>query len=213
MLVVDDHVDDRDAVALLLDAAEDLAVAGVCDHAEAERSVAAVGPAVVLLDADLRSGIGRRRLKAILSISARARVVVLTEVADPVAVLETLAAGGSGYLLKTGSGARLVHAIHDVVDGRVPISPTLLASMREHLTRSVSFSASAGAKSESLTRRELTVLSHLAAGRTNAQIARELVLSPGTVKLHVQHVIAKLGVANRTQAAVYAARSGLVAGS
>ena len=198
----------HEGMVALIDAADDLTVMGSCAGTAAERLVALLEPDVVLLDADLRGPEGRRRLGVLLATSGWVRVMVVTDVADPVAVIETLAAGGSGYLLRSTSGARLVYAIHDVMEGRVPIEPRLVTAIRDRLL-GASPAAVQGREFQTLTPRERTVLAHVAVGMTNDEIAAELVLARGTVKLHVQHVIAKLGVANRTQAAVYAARRGL----
>lgn len=211
VLVVDDDVLERAHTRALLEEQEGMVLVGDCDTGSAVDAVTRLAPEVVLLDADLRGPAGRRGLIAVLTASARARVIVLTALGDPAALFEALVVGASGYLLKTQAAARLPTAIQQVMDGRVPVDPDMVALMRERLARPAPYEPQKQAGVEQpLTRRELTVLRHVAAGLTNEQIAAELVLSPGTVKLHVQHIIAKLGVANRTQAAVHAAQSGLL---
>jgi two-component system response regulator DevR len=147
-------------------------------------------------------------VRDVLTVSARVRVVILSAVRDPLALVEALGTGASGYLLSTGP--RTARALHEVMDGRVPIDPRLTELLRDRLGPATASGAGTAARVDRLTPRENTVLGLVALGLTNEQIARELVLSTGTVKLHVQHLIHKLGVANRTQAAVHAARLGLL---
>jgi DNA-binding NarL/FixJ family response regulator len=218
-LVADDALE-RAATRALLAEDDGLRIVGESGSAEAPAAVARSAPDVAVVHHDPRGPAPHRAVAPILVAAARVRVVVVSSVRDPATVLETLAAGASGYLCDEHAGVRLPHAVHAVMDGRVPVDPALVALTRERLARLEHLeqrerlaqveSAAALAPDHGLTAREVTVLQYVAEGLTNEQIARELVLSAGTIKLHVQHIIAKLGVANRTRAAVFAARHGLL---
>ena len=209
VLIVDDDLTARAATQEVLAADASIHVVGQTDTGHITSLASNVAADVVLIDTDPRGPAGRKLVAAVVTSSARSRVIVLTAVDDPRAMVEALAAGASGYLLKRRGRRRLPHAIHEVMDGRVPLAGDVVGSLRERLGEPA-VHAVAAAVEHPLTPRELTVLSLVAEGLTNEKIADDLVLSPGTVKLHVQHIIAKLGVANRTQAAVYAARKGLL---
>ncbi len=210
ILLVDEQPLARRALRLLLRDEPDLEVVGEADPVEAPEQTAVHAPDLVLLDADLRGAAGRRLISTLITAAPRSRVLVVTGLADPTALVEALLAGASGYLLKTRAVGRLPRAIHQVMDGRVPIDDEVVRALRERLARPAPRPATQTTADVPLTARELTVLRLVGEGLTNEQIAADLVLAPGTVKLHVQRIIAKLGVANRTQAAVYAARKGLL---
>ncbi len=210
VLVVDDQPVARRALRLLLRDEPEVEVVGEADRAGAAALAARLAPDLVLLDADLRGTADRRLVGALLTAAPRARTLVVSAQDDPEALVEGLVAGASGYLLKARAVRRLPLAVHEVMDGRVPIDEGLVAALRERLARPAPRPAAVAADLP-LTPRELTVLRLVGEGLTNEQIAGDLVLAPGTVKLHVQRIIAKLGVANRTQAAVLAARRGLLA--
>ena len=209
VFVVDRDADDREAAAMLLAHEPDVEVLGHADPAEAAGEVGRLSPDLVLLDVDARTVAGRRMIADLRTAAPRARILVVCAIPDPAAVLEALVSGASGYLLDAADGGRLLSAIHRAMDGHVPIEGEIVDAFRERLARPAPRARTTAADTP-LTARELTVLRMVADGLTNEQIARDLVLSPGTVKLHVQHIIGKLGIANRTQAAVYAARHGLL---
>jgi DNA-binding NarL/FixJ family response regulator len=223
VFLVSDDARERAATHALLAQDDGLRVVGESAVAEAPGAVARTSPEVAVVHHCPRGPAAHRHIAPILIAAARVRVIVVTSLRDPAALLEALAAGASGYLLDDQIDDRLPHAVHAVMDGRVPIDPSFVAVTRERLGRleelerrlreersERSERAAEQPEPHSLTARELMVLRHVAAGLTNEGIAAELVISPGTAKQHVQHIIAKLGVANRTQAAVYAARHGLL---
>jgi DNA-binding NarL/FixJ family response regulator len=210
VLLVDEQPMARRALRLLLRDEPELEVVGESDQTDAPDQARVLAPDVVLIDADLRGAAGRRQIATVITASPRVRVLVVTGLADPTALVEALLAGASGYLLKTRAVGRLPRAIHEVMDGRVPIDDEVVRALRERLARPAPRPPGQDAADVPLTAREFTVLRLVGEGLTNEQIAADLVLAPGTVKLHVQRIIAKLGVANRTQAAVYAARKGLL---
>lgn len=208
-VVVDPDPLGRRALTLLLKESAVVSVHASFGADVTAEELAAAAPDLVLLDADLQGTAGRRLLDAVVAAVPRARTLIVTTVADPRALHHALLHGASGYLLKRTAVADLPAAVEQVLAGRVPIARDVSDAMRERLSRPAARPLPP-LVDVPLTARELTVLRLVASGLTNEQIAADLVLSPGTVKLHVQRIIAKLGVANRTQAAVYAARKGLL---
>lgn len=135
------------------------------------------------------------------------RVIVLTSFLDDDRVLPALQAGAAGYLLKNAEPSELARAIRLAHRGEAIIDPTVAARLVDAMSERAARHTHAH---EQLTRRELDVLGLIAGGRSNKRIALELGISEKTVKAHVGHVLAKLGVSDRTQAALLAVREGLV---
>jgi DNA-binding NarL/FixJ family response regulator len=217
VVVAGDDAAARADAASLLTAEPDVVVVETAGVGDAPTAVRRSSPDLVVLEADVRRPGGRRALRGVLSAGPRVRVVVLSAVSDPVALVDALTLGASGYLLRGNAESRLGRVVQEVMEGRVPLDRELVAALRARLERSAPVPSAPAAAARpvaaaghGLTARELTVLGFVASGMTNDQIARELLISAGTVKLHVQHIIAKLRVANRTQVAVYAARHGLL---
>jgi DNA-binding NarL/FixJ family response regulator len=165
-------------------------------------------PDVVVMDLDMPQMNGIEATRAIVAAHPRARVLMLTISTDDDDVLDALAAGACGYLLKTAPAEAVVRAIEAAHAGDSTISPRvasrLVARLRDTIGRP------AAAPSSPLTPRELEILRLIVDGRENAEIAEILVISPSTAKNHVANVLEKLGLENRVQAAVYAVRSGIV---
>jgi DNA-binding NarL/FixJ family response regulator len=156
----------------------------------------------VLLDILMPGGSGIEALRRIRQRAPAARVVMLTSVAEERAVVEALDAGAAGYLLKDLSRASLVRAIHDAASGRRVLHPEAERALSSSARRERSTLAE-------LTERERAVLVLIAQGRSNRQIAHRLDLTEGTVKGYVSTILDKLGVQDRTQAALLAANLGL----
>ena len=150
------------------------------------------------------AGAGRRRRAEAAARRARARVIVLTSFGDDDKLFAALRAGAAGYLLKDVEPADLVKAIRSAHAGQSPLSPAIATRMVEEVAH-----GGTAAPGE-LTPRELDVLTLIARGRSNKVIARELGVAEKTVKTHVSHILGKLGLTDRTQAALYAVRQGLV---
>jgi DNA-binding NarL/FixJ family response regulator len=174
-------------------------------------------PDIVVMDVqmpEMDGLVATREIKAELPAVA---VLVLTAYEDPDYLLEAVRAGAAGFVLKRNAMLRVTEAIRTVLGGEPTLDPGLAMRLLRNLpapdgtseldpeTRSQREEAK-----NALTRRELEVLGHLVRGHTNGRIAEELVLSVGTVKTHVHRIIAKLGVSDRTQAAVRAIKIGLV---
>jgi DNA-binding NarL/FixJ family response regulator len=195
VLIVDDHPVVRQGLRALLEVQDGVEVAGEAgDGLTAVSLAASLRPDIVLLDLKLPGMDGIAVLDALRS--SGLRVLVLTSATQPSAASQAVRAGAAGVLYKDIDPDALVRAIRSVHDGNV-----LLA-------REAADSLAHGSRADSLTPREREVLSRIAEGRSNREIARLLHLSEKTVKAHVSAVLAKLGVQDRTQAAVYAVRHG-----
>jgi DNA-binding NarL/FixJ family response regulator len=203
ILIADDHGVVREGLRTYLELQEGLEVVGEAgDGEEAVREAERLAPDVILMDLVMPKldGVGAmRELRARLP---RSRVIVLTSFADDDRLLPAVQAGAAGYLLKNVQPAELARAVRLAHDGGTMLDPSVA-------TRLVDALAEAPAERPTLTPREDEVLGLIARGLSNKRIAFELGLSEKTVKTHVAHVLSKLGVADRTQAAVYAVRAGL----
>jgi DNA-binding NarL/FixJ family response regulator len=196
VLLVDDHPVARQGLRALLEVEDSFAVAGeASDGPGAVALAASLRPDIVLLDLKLPGMDGIAVLESLHT--AGTRVLVLTSVTEPSRARQAMRAGAAGVVYKDIDPDALIRAIRSVHDGNV----LLAASAAGSLLRD-------GDRADSLTGREREVLALIAEGRSNREIARLLHVSEKTVKAHVSSVLAKLGVQDRTQAAVYAVRHG-----
>jgi DNA-binding NarL/FixJ family response regulator len=207
VLVVDDHAVVREGLRAFLDLQDGIEVVG-----EAENGAAAVTeaerlrPDVILMDLVMPELDGVGAMRELRGRVPRARVIVLTSFIDDERLLPAVRAGAAGYLLKNVEPQELARAVRAAHQGEAHIDPAVAA-------RLVGQIAAQGPEDDAidrLTPRERQVLELIARGLPNKRIALELGLSEKTVKTHVGHVLAKLGVADRTQAALRAVRAGLV---
>lgn len=205
VLVVDDHDVVRLGLRALLGAEADVEVVGeAATAADAVRLAGTTQPDVVLMDVRLPDDSGIAACQSIRAQWPGVQVLMLTSYADESLVLAAIEAGAAGYVLKQVDTTDLVRAIQAVAAGDAVLDPAttarVLALVRrtQHESRATAF--------QDLTERELEVLSFVAKGRTNAEIAEELVLSEKTVRNHVSVILSKLGVTNRIEAATYAVR-------
>ena len=167
-----------------------------------------VAPDVVVMDLDMPVMNGIEATRSIVETRPGARVIMLTISTDDDDVVDALAAGACGYLLKTAPPEEIVRAIEAAHAGESTISPRVATRLVARV-RELGVTASAPPPAP-LTPRELEILRLIVEGRENSEIAEILVISHSTAKNHVAHVLDKLGMSNRVQAAVYAVRSGLV---
>jgi DNA-binding NarL/FixJ family response regulator len=203
VLVADDHAVVRQGLITFLGLQEDLEVVGeAADGASAVEAVLALDPDVLLLDLAMPGVDGVAALQRLRERGARTRVIVLTSFGEDDRLFAALRAGAAGFLLKDAEPAELVRAIRSAHAGQAPLSPAVATRVVGELARGAS-------AAHELTPRELEVLKLIARGRSNKRIAVELGVAEKTVKTHVGHVLAKLGVADRTQAALLAVREGL----
>jgi NarL family two-component system response regulator LiaR len=206
VVIVDDHPVVREGLRTFLAVQEGIAVVGeAADGAEALATVRSVAPDVVLLDLVMPGIDGVAAIARLTAESPDTRVLVLTSFPDDDKLLAAVQAGAAGYLLKDVAPAELAEAVRAVARGEAALSSRPAARLlREYAQRG------SGASPVALTGREREVLTLLGRGLANKQIARELSIAEKTVKTHVSHVLSKLGLADRTQAALYAVRVGLV---
>jgi len=212
ILLVDDQTMFRSGMRMLLASQNDFEVAGeAADGEEAVQRALGLKPDVILMDLRmpvLDGAAATRRLRTALP---ECRVIVLTTFDEDEAVFDGLRSGAIGYLLKDAPTERLFEAIRAAARGESVLQPSVAARVVAEFAR-LSDQAPAWVKEmeEPLSPRELEILRLLAKGDTNRQIAAELVLSEGTVKNHVTSILNKLGVSDRTRAALKARELGLV---
>ena len=203
VLLVDDHSVVREGLRMFLGRDPELEIVGeAADGVEAIQQARALHPDVILMDLLMPVMDGIAATETIRSELPETEIIALTSVLESAAVVGAVKAGAIGYLLKDTHAAELRRAIKAAAAGQVQLSPQ--ASV--HLMREVRN----GQAKEPLTEREIEVLRLLAAGQSNKEIARQLQIVEDTVKTHVRHILAKLGVQSRTQAVLSAMRLGLV---
>jgi DNA-binding NarL/FixJ family response regulator len=199
ILTVDDHPLLREGLAALIQAQPDLVlVAEAATGHDAIQKYREHQPDVTLMDLRLPDMSGIDALIAIRAEFAEARIVILTTFEGDVEIQRALAAGARGYMLKSMPPNEVTDAIRQVHKGRKRIPPQVAAQVAEHLGE------------EALTAREVEVLQHVAGGNRNADIAQRLAISEETVKVHVKHIMDKLGAADRTQAVAIGLRRGII---
>jgi two-component system, NarL family, nitrate/nitrite response regulator NarL len=216
ILVVDDHTLFRRGLTALLGRDPALQVVGdAADAGEAQRRAAELQPDLILLDNHLPGVNGVDALPALRQAAPGARVLMLTVSEDEADLAAALRAGASGYLLKTIEGDALVTAIQRVMRGASVVAEEmtgkLVAAYRGAASAPPESEAASAPPSpiEQLSPRERDILRGIARGASNKEIARDLGIAETTVKIHVQHVLRKLGLSSRVQAAVAATAHGL----
>jgi DNA-binding NarL/FixJ family response regulator len=209
VLIVDDHVLFRSGLRLLLERLG-FEVADADGGEAALRRLRSFPADVVLMDVDMPDMSGIAATRAVLAHDPRTVVVMLSGGSEDALAMEALVAGASGYLLKDAQMRDIVAGIEAALVGGSPIAPRIAAALVRRL-RSTTRSQPPG-PAPVLSERERQVLALLAEGCDNAEIAQRLYVSPSTIKNHVSRVMEKLSVRNRVQAAVYAAKEGLVDG-
>jgi DNA-binding NarL/FixJ family response regulator len=204
VLIADDHPVVRQGLRVLLEVQEDMDVVGeASDGAEAARMAAELSPDVMLLDLKMPGPAGPEVIEGLTARRVPARILVLTSVTDPAAASAAVRAGAAGFLYKDVDPDALVRAIRSVHDGNLLLSPEAAGTL---IRRAADRGATGGLAA--LTGREREVLGLITRGRSNREIARALGVAEKTVKTHVSSVLAKLGVQDRTQAALYAVAHG-----
>jgi two-component system, NarL family, response regulator LiaR len=208
VLIVDDHAVVREGLRSFLELQEGIEVAGDASGGEQALEMSReLAPDIVLMDLVMPGLDGIRAMRALHSEVPDARVIVLTSFLDDDRLLPAIQAGAAGYLLKNIAPPDLANAIRAAYRGEAIIDPTVAARLLQALAEGRQVEP---IETDRLTPRELEVLELIVGGRSNKRIALELEISEKTVKAHVGHVLAKLGVADRTQAALLAVREGLV---
>jgi NarL family two-component system response regulator LiaR len=215
VFVVDDHDVVRKGLRYFLSTHPEVAIVGEAGDAQsAVQGVAEHVPDVVLMDLvlPLRPGTepvdqgGVQATRLIRQISPHSQVVVLTSFAQDELIFSAIKAGALSYLLKDADGETVLDAIHAASRGEASLHPRIAQRLMDEVTAP----AQGRDPTAGLTAREMEVLRLVAQGRTNAEIAAELVITERTVKAHVSNLLGKLHLSDRTQAAVYAWREGLM---
>jgi DNA-binding NarL/FixJ family response regulator len=196
---VDDHPLMREGIAAIINVQPDMRVVAQAENGlEAVQKFREHRPDVTLMDLQLPDISGIETMMTILGEFPDAKVVVLTTFDGDADIKRALAAGARAYVLKSTGPNELANVIRRVYGGKKHIPPDVAANLAEHVG------------DEPLTRRETTVLEQVADGNRNRDIARRLVISEETVKVHIKHIMEKLGASDRTQAMTIALRRGII---
>jgi len=206
VLIADDHAIVRKGIRALLATERDIEVVGEAkDGAEAIAQAKALRPDVILMDLVMPKIDGIQATQQITSNQTGTRILVLTSFAADDKVFPAIKAGALGYLLKDTGPDDLVQAIHQVHRGQ----PTLEPSIARKVLSELSHPPQEPLTVDPLTERELDVLRQVSQGKSNKEIAEQLVIAEMTVRAHVSNILSKLHLASRTQAALYALRKGI----
>jgi DNA-binding NarL/FixJ family response regulator len=199
VLSVDDHPLLREGIAAIINNEPDmLLVADAANGSEALLKFREHQPDVTLMDLRLPDGSGIDAMIAIRTEFSDARIIMLTTFEGDVEIQRAMEAGARGYMLKSMPPVELVDVIRQVHAGKKRVPAAVASHLAEHLS------------DEALTAREIDVLRHVAGGNRNRDIAERLYISEETVKVHVKHIMEKLGASDRTQAVAIAVRRGII---
>jgi NarL family two-component system response regulator LiaR len=207
ILIADDHAVVREGLRLLISSEPGMEVVGqAADGVEAVLGALTLQPDVILLDLVMPRKDGIEAINEIIQENPKARILVLTSFAEDDKVFPAIKSGALGYLLKDSSPQELLQAIRDTYHGESSLHPTVARKLIRELNQPSDLPPA----EEPLTEREVEVLKWVAQGLPNQAIAEKLALSERTVRSHVSNILGKLHLANRTQAALYAVREGLL---
>jgi NarL family two-component system response regulator LiaR len=206
VLIVDDHTVVRDGLQALLSVEPGMEVVGsAADGIEAVRLAQELKPDVILLDLVMPRMDGVQAINEIKHNNPAARILVLTSFAENHQVFSAIKSGAMGYIMKDTSADELIHAIRDTYHDK----PVLQPEIARKLMRDIQNPVPQTQIENTLTDREMEILRQVALGKTNQEIADELVVSERTVRTHITNILAKLRLSNRTQLALYALREGI----
>lgn len=206
ILVIDDHPLMRKGINQLIAMEDSLRLAG--EAGDGQRGIELARqfqPDLILLDLNMRGLSGLDTLKALKATDPDVRVIILTVSDSEEDVVAALRAGADGYLLKDMEPEDVLNSLRAVASGRMALGERVTAILADALRHESQLRPTASVR---LTEREREILRFIAAGHSNKLIARELKISEGTVKVHVKHLLRKLGLDSRVEAAVWAVRSG-----
>lgn len=203
--LVDDHRVVRQGLRTYLESFDDFCVVGEASSGEeALRYLASWSPDVVVMDLLMPGGIdGVETIRRVRERSPQARLIALTSYSDDARVIAVLRAGASGYVRKDATPDILLTAIRAAARGQTLLDPAVAGVVLQEFTRDEK-------PETTLSEREQDVLKQMALGYTNKEIAEKMMVSPETVKTHVANILAKLGLAHRMQAVIYALKHGLI---
>jgi NarL family two-component system response regulator LiaR len=207
LLIADDHAVVREGLRNFINIQSEIEIVGeAVNGEEAVEMESLLNPDVILMDLVMPKKNGIEAIREIKKKNPDARILVITSFAEDNMVIPAIKAGALGYLLKDSSPQQLVQAINDVNMGSLSFSQGITKQLMRELNRPLESLP----KKEKLTEREIEVLKQSACGRTNQEIAANLVISEWTVRTHISNILSKLELSNRTQAVLYALREGLV---
>ena len=217
LAIVDDHELTRESLQNMLSDEDDIEIVGeAANGREALLLCARLRPDLILMDVRMPEMDGLAATKEVKQRYPETSVMMLTMHENPDYLFEALKAGAAGYVLKDAHQEEIIEAVRQVRNGESPMDPELAARLLRRLASEGEMRKAARTPHtvayavESLTPRELEVLGLMKLGRTNREIAADLVISLGTAKNHVEHIISKLGVSDRTQAVVRALELGIL---
>ncbi|MBT2684329.1 response regulator transcription factor [Bacillus sp. ISL-37] len=205
VVVVDDHEMVRKGIISYLETEPAIEIVGEADGGKKAVSlVKETKPDVVLMDLLMENGSGIDATREILSFYPECKIIIITSFYDDEQVFPAIEAGAFSYMLKTASASEVIKAIEKASRGETVIEPKVANRMMKRLR------PQERKPHDELTERELDVLKCIGEGMTNQQISEELFIGVKTVKTHVSNILGKLGLSDRTQAAIYANRNGLI---
>lgn len=211
ILIADDHAIVRRGLRMLISGESDMEIVGeAANGIEAVELYRTLQPDIILLDLVMPGQSGLEALTQIRAEFPQACVLVLSTFGDNERVFAAIRGGASGYLLKDASPEQLLQAIHDVYNGESHLHPTIALKLLRELDNPVGSGIARPLTEDPLTEREVEVLRLVAQGLSNLEIGEVLEISERTVGNHIGSILRKLHLANRTQAALYALRRGLV---
>lgn len=211
LMIVDDHEVVRLGMRAAFEPELDIAVVGEASNgAEALAKMSVLAPQVILMDVRMEKMSGIEACREIKSRYPDVRVLMITSYTDDDAVFASILAGASGYLLKNVSRAELLRSIRLVASGQSLLDPTITIQATSRLAAIAAGSTHVQTPGDELTEREREVLALVARGYTNKQIADTLVVSEKTARNHVSHILEKLGLSRRSEAAAFAVEHKLV---
>jgi NarL family two-component system response regulator LiaR len=206
VFLADDHAVVRAGIEALIGTEKGMTVVGTAaDGLEAVSRVAALEPDVILLDLQMPHKGGIEAIAEIKERDPQARILVLTSFSDDEKVFAAIKAGAMGYILKDASPHELLNAIRNIHEGKSSLDPEIALKVIHELNKPSELPPT----DEPLTDREVEILQLVARGLSNQQISEELIISERTARTHISNILAKLHLANRTQAALYALRRGI----
>jgi two-component system, NarL family, response regulator LiaR len=206
IFIADDHEIVREGLRTLISTEPGLELVGESgDGVQAVMKVNHLKPDVILLDMMMPRMDGLEAIVEIKKNWQEAKIIILTSFSDDDKVFSAIRSGAMGYLLKDSTAHDLLQAIRNVANGEGFLSPSIAAKLMREINQPTDLPPT----KNPLTEREIDILKLLAQGKTNDQIAEELVISERTVRTHVSNILSKLQLANRTEAALYALKEGL----
>jgi NarL family two-component system response regulator LiaR len=206
VLIVDDHTVVRDGLNALLSVEPGIFVIGsAADGLQAVKLAAELNPDIILLDLVMPKMDGVQAINEIKKNNPETKILVLTSFAENHQVYSAIKSGAIGYLMKDSSADDLIEAIRDTYENK----PVLQPEIARKLMHDIQGQENRKPLKNALTDREIEILRQVALGKTNQEIADELVVSERTVRTHITNILAKLRLSNRTQAALYALREGI----